>query len=78
LFNVYSGLTTLETEDKLELESWMTNDIYFTESNFAFAKESENSLAVEDWMLNTKHFEVKKAVINSNEDVTYASNQLPF
>jgi hypothetical protein len=45
-----------ETEPALELESWMTNTNYFTESTVQFDKVTEEPLELENWMLDENHF----------------------
>ena len=43
-------------DPSLELENWMTDDIYFGALNVALQPESEPALELEDWMANGAHF----------------------
>ncbi len=47
-----------ETENPLELESWMTDDSNFSTS-FNFKTETESPLQLEDWMTNENTFTTK-------------------
>lgn len=53
--NVFVSLLEQETEEALELESWMTDESYFT-IGFSIEEEIENPLDLEDWMTNEALF----------------------
>ncbi len=44
------------TDESLELENWMTNDVYFGALNEALQPASEPALELENWMKSDAHF----------------------
>lgn len=53
--NVFVSLLEEETEEPLELQSWMTDESYFI-TVFSIKEEIENPLELEDWMTNEALF----------------------
>jgi hypothetical protein len=53
--NYYESLLEQESENTMELESWMTNENYFYNSN-SIPEAFETSLTLENWMTNEALF----------------------
>ena len=49
-----------ETEEELEVENWMTNEINFAVLSSFTVEETEEALEVEDWMTNCQNWEVEE------------------
>ena len=45
-----------ETDKPMDLENWMTDDVFFGAYNSLYKVEEEPDLELEDWMLDESHF----------------------
>lgn len=54
-------------EESLELESWMTNGLYFNGYDSILDVEVENNLELEEWMINESYFTIPLIVEHEEE-----------
>ena len=54
-------------EESLELESWMTNGLYFNGYGSILEVEVENNLELEEWMINESYFTIPLIVEHEEE-----------
>lgn len=59
-FNMSSEFFMVETENELELEEWMLDEVSFNFMLMYSTAEAEESLEVEEWMLNEKCFGIQE------------------
>lgn len=64
-----AAFLTVETEEPLHVEAWMTKTENFEAAPVAFETVLDEELTIEDWMMDTKTFEEKEvAVANTPDD----------
>lgn len=54
--SITSEVTAAETEQSLEIESWITNENLFAPKAGFSTTEAEEALAIEDWMTESEYF----------------------
>lgn len=54
--SITAEVTAAETEQSLEIESWMTNENLFAPNAGFSTAEAEEALAIEDWMTESEYF----------------------
>lgn len=55
-------------EENLELEDWMTNEIFWTnEATIFFEQESDDNLIMEEWMISEKNWELETNIVLEKE-----------
>ena len=57
-----------ESEESLELESWMTDDSYFDSNTFYMEKETDDALELESWMTEEAYFEADAFEVEEEMD----------
>ncbi len=58
-----AAFLTVETEEPMHVEAWMTKTENFEAAPVAFETVSDEELTIEDWMMDTKTFEEKEVVV---------------
>lgn len=57
-----------ETEEALEIESWMTNEIYLNTNALTITDEADEALNLEDWMMTNSNFRNNMFVITDETE----------
>lgn len=63
-----AAFLTVETEEPMHVEAWMTKTENFEAAPVAFETVSDEELTIEDWMMDTKNFEEKNTVVANSPD----------
>jgi hypothetical protein len=63
-----AAFLTVETEEPMHVEAWMTKTENFEAAPVAFETVSDEELTIEGWMMDTKNFEEKEVAVSNTPD----------
>ncbi|HYQ59303.1 MAG TPA: hypothetical protein VEP89_18295 [Draconibacterium sp.] len=66
--SAFAKYAVVDTEEALEIESWMTDDNFFDGTTALYETETEEALQIEDWMINSSYFDSSAAPIEEESE----------